>query len=195
MRFGIISDLHCNPAAVRAALELMGDVDEVLCAGDVVFEYRFDNEVVEILRQRQARIVLGNHDTVLLGYHGERARSAAHVNPDNVAWLAAQPLTIDVHVDGKRLLMTHASPCPPNTQYVYPRSTELARIAEVDADFVIIGHTHVAMAERVGRALVVNPGSAGDPRDQSNGRQCTYAVLDTSTDQVDIGLFPNPAFA
>jgi predicted phosphodiesterase len=61
--------------------------------------------------------------------------------------------------------MTHASPIAPHTQYVYPGSPDLKRFAEVDADFIVIGHTHVQMAVRVGRALVINPGSAGDARD------------------------------
>ncbi len=192
MKLGIISDLHCNAAAVRVALERMGDVDELLCVGDVVFEYRFDNDVVELLRERGARTVLGNHDTVLLSSHGARARAAAHVRQANVDWLAAQPLTIEVRVDGKLLHMTHASPCAPHTQYVWPGSAEVARIAEIDADFVILGHTHAQMAERVGRALLINPGSVGDPRDHTNGRQCSYAVLDTSTDEVTFDDFPTP---
>jgi putative phosphoesterase len=192
VKLGIISDLHCNVDAVHVALQRMGDVDELLCVGDVVFEYRFGNEVVELLRDLGARTVLGNHDTMLLSAQGERARSAAHVRQANVDWLAAQPLSIEVQVDGQRLLMTHASPCPPHTQYVWPGSKEVARIAEVDADYVILGHTHAQMAERVGRALVINPGSVGDPRDHANGRQCSYAVLDTSTGEVVFDDFPKP---
>jgi hypothetical protein len=44
------------------------------------------------------------------------------------------------------------------------------------------------MAERVGRALVINPGSTGEARDIANGRRLSYAVLDTSSDEL---LFDN----
>ena len=55
MRLGIISDIHCNHEALRIALDRMGPVDELLCAGDAVYQFRFSNEVMRILRERQAR--------------------------------------------------------------------------------------------------------------------------------------------
>lgn len=189
MRLGIVSDIHCNAEALALALARMGDVDELLCAGDAVFEYRFSNEVIELLRDRGARYVLGNHEHVMLDHRGARAREVAHVRPENVRYMAERPDTIKVEIDGKTLLMTHASPIPPHTQYCYPWSPELDQFAEVDADFIIIGHTHAQMARRIGRALVVNPGSAGDARDHRNGRRLSYAVLDTSTDEVLIDNF------
>ena len=186
MRIGIVSDIHGNAAGLACALERMGDVDELLCAGDMVEEYRFSNETVAILRDRDARCVLGNHDLGILSAHGARARSMGHVDQDLVDWLGAQPRTIDTTVGGKRLLMTHASPCAPHTQYVYAGSPEVQRIAEVDADFVVIGHTHAQLVERVGRPLVINPGSAGQARDHRNGRRLSYAVLDVDSDSVQI---------
>jgi len=42
------------------------------------------------------------------------------------------------------------------------------------------------MAVRVGRALVVNPGSAGQARDPGNGKRLSFAVLDTVADAVTI---------
>lgn len=189
MRIGIVSDIHCNAAALDLALTRMGDVDELLCAGDAVFEYRFGNEVIETLRDRGARYVLGNHEHVLLDPRGIRAREAPHVRADLLAWVAERPNSIEVMCDGKRLLMTHASPVAPQTQYVYPGSPDLKRFAEVDADFIVIGHTHVQMAVRVGKALVINPGSAGDARDHRNGHRLSYAVLDTATDEVLIDNF------
>jgi putative phosphoesterase len=183
---GIVSDVHGNAAGLARALDRMGDVDELLCAGDIVEEFRFSNETVAMLRDREARCVLGNHDIGFLGPHGARARAAAHIDPDLVAWLASRPLTIDTYVHGKRLVLTHASPCPPHNQYVLPQSPELKRIAEIDADFVIIGHTHKQMVERVGRPLVINPGSVGQARDHANGKQLSYAVLDVDYSDVVI---------
>jgi putative phosphoesterase len=187
VRIGIVSDIHGNAAGLSAALERMGDVDELLCVGDIVEEYRFSNESVAILRERGARCVLGNHDIGLLAAHGERARTAPHVDPELVAWLASHPLSIETVVAGKRLVMTHASPCSPHTQYVMAHSPELKRIGkEVDADYVVIGHTHAQMVQRVGRPLVLNPGSVGQARDPSNGKQLSYAVLDAVSGDVQI---------
>jgi len=188
MRLGIISDVHCNADALRLAIQRMGAVDELLCAGDSIFEYRFSNEVLEVLRDSGARYVLGNHETVFLGPQGVRARAAANVRSDLVEYMSEQPLSLDVDVGGRRLVMVHASPMEPNTQYVFPGSPELRRLAEIEADYIVLGHTHTQMAERVGSALVINPGSGGDPRDLANGRRLSYAVLDTTSGEV---LFDN----
>ena len=193
MRIGIVSDVHGNAAGLACALDRMGDVDELLCAGDIVEEFRFSNESVALLRDRNARCVLGNHDTGFLGPHGARARKAHHVDRALVTWLASQPLRIDTVVGGKRLILTHASPCPPHNQYVLAQSVELRRIGEVDADIVVIGHSHRQMVERVGRVLVVNPGSVGQARDHSNGKRLSYAVLDTDTERVVIDDYSVPA--
>jgi hypothetical protein len=40
--------------------------------------------------------------------------------------------------------------------------------------------------------MVINPGSAGDPRDHGNGRRLSCAVLDTVSDEVRIIDFPDP---
>lgn len=186
MRIGIVSDVHGNARGLALALERMGAVDELLCAGDMVEEFRFCNETIEILRDRGATCVLGNHDLGMLAPHGAGARRAPHVRPELVEWLASHPLRHDLEIDGKHLLMTHASPLPPHSQYVIAGSPELKRMATIEADYIVIGHSHTQIVQRVGRALVINPGSVGQARDHSNGRRLSYAVLDTATDQIEI---------
>jgi putative phosphoesterase len=186
MRVGIVSDVHGNAVGLDRALQLMGDVDLLLCAGDIVEEFRFSNDAVALLRERGALCVLGNHDLGLLAPHGQRARTAPHVDPSLVVWLSSHPLHHDLDIDGKRLIMTHASPCPPHNQYVGAHSPELRRIGGIEADWVVIGHTHHQMVQRVGRPLVINPGSVGQARDPSNSRRLSFAVLDTDIDHVHI---------
>jgi putative phosphoesterase len=193
MKLGIVSDTHCNAAGVRAALEIMGDVDELLCAGDMVYQYRFGNEVLEVLRDAGSRMVLGNHDLVLLGPQGIRAREAPIVKADNLSYLQSQPLTVEVDVGGgKRLVMTHGSPIEPYDRYVYPGSKELKELADYAADYLILGHTHFQMAERMGSCLVINPGSAGEARDFSNGRLLSCCVLDTASGEVVFHNYADP---
>ena len=184
MRIGIVSDIHCNAKGLQTAIDRMGQVDELFCAGDAITEYRFDNEVVELLRARQAHMVKGNHEMVLLGQHGAQARGAAHVRKESLDYLAEQPLRIDITIGGRRILMVHANPLTPHYTYIYPDSPELARLSELDADYVILGHTHCQFAQRVGKSLVINPGSTGDARDHFNGLALSYAVLDLSSGEV-----------
>ena len=196
MRIGIVADVHCNHEALGVALERMGDVDELLCAGDAVYQFRFSNEVIELLRERGARYILGNHEEVLLGRWGEQARAAPWVRAEALAYMAAQEYRLTTTLPGgKSLLMVHGSPWEPYNEYIYPNSPSLARFSEIDSDYVILGHTHYQMAERVGRALVINPGSAGEARDARNGFRLSYAVLDTETDEVRFDDFADPTRA
>jgi putative phosphoesterase len=195
VRIGIISDVHCNHQALAIALERMGDVDELLCAGDAVYQFRFSNEVMALLRERGARYILGNHEDVLLGKWGEHARSADWVRQAELDYMAAHDYRLETSINGKSLVMVHGSPWEPHNEYIYPNSPAISRLGEIGADYVILGHTHYQMAERVGRSLIINPGSAGEPRDPSNGFMLSYAILDTETDEITFDDFPDPTRA
>ncbi len=191
MRIGIVSDLHCNQHGLLRALDIIGDVDELICLGDSVYEYRFSNEVIEILRDRAAHTILGNHEEGFLGPQGVRARAADWIDPALLGWLADRPPRLMVEIGGKKLLLVHSTPWEPRGTYVYPHSSLIERFAEADADFVLYGHTHHQLVRRVGRVLVINPGSAGEARDSGNGRQLSCAVLDTMTEEVVVTDFPD----
>ena len=193
MRIGIVSDIHCNVEGLRSALALMGPVDELVCAGDAIFQYRFSNEVIADLRASGARVILGNHEETFLSPAGVRARGAAHVDRDQVAWLAEQPFILHTRTNGKRLVVAHGSPWEPRDEYLYPTSATLRRFSDFEADYVILGHTHYQMARRIGHTLVINPGSAGDARDPRNGRRLSLAVLDTATDEVRFCNYDDPS--
>jgi putative phosphoesterase len=191
VRLGIVSDVHCNHRGLARAVELMGEIDELLCLGDSIWEYRFSNEVVSLLKERGAATVLGNHEEGFLGAQGARARSRGGIDRALLAWLARQPLTRRFEFGGKRLLMVHSTPWEPRGAYVHPQSPMLERFAEAEADFVLYGHTHRQLVRRIGRVLVINPGSAGDARDPGNGRQLSCALLDTASEEVRIIDYPD----
>ena len=75
---------------------------------------------------------------------------------------------------------------PELVKWLGSHSPELERMAAIEADYIVIGHSHAQIVQRVGRPLVINPGSVGQARDHSNGRRLSYAVLDTATDHVEI---------
>jgi putative phosphoesterase len=195
VRIGIVADIHCNHEALRIALDRMDAVEELLCAGDAVYQFRFSNEVMDLLREREARYVLGNHEQVLLGPWGERALAQDWVRQDALAYMASQPDCIETVVGGKKLVMVHGSPFEPHNEYLYPGTAGLARLAEIDTDYIVLGHTHYQMAARIGRALVINPGSAGEARDPRNHFRLSYAVLDTASGEVRFDDFADPTRA
>lgn len=191
-RLAIVSDIHCNIGGLERALELMAPFDEVWCAGDSVFQFRWSNEVVAKLRDIGAFVVLGNHEETILSRDGERALSSPKVDQELVAWMREQPYRLERMVDGKKVVMTHGSPWEPWKDYHYPHETVWGKAAELDCDAVIVGHTHYKMAQRFGRVLVINPGSAGDPRDHRNDFQLSCATWDTTTDEVVFYDYKDP---
>ncbi len=192
MRLGIVSDIHCNIQGLERALDLMAPFDQLWCAGDSVFQFRWSNDVVRRLRELDAVVVLGNHEETLFGPDGQRALSNPKVDQELVAWLRQQPYRVERQVDGKKVVMTHGSPWEPWKEYHYPHEAVWSRAAELDCDALIVGHTHYKMALRVGRVLVINPGSAGDPRDHRNDFQLSCATWDTTTGEVVFYDYPDP---
>jgi putative phosphoesterase len=194
VKLGIVSDIHSNVAGLRLAFDAMGDVDEVLCLGDCIYEYQFSNSVVALLKEHRSVVIQGNHEEVFFSPAGARARERPGLDASLMAYLADQPHRRVMQFGNKTLMMVHSTPWEPRGEYVFPHSTRLARFAEADADFVLYGHTHAQLVRRVGRVLVVNPGSAGDARDPTNGRLLSCAVLDTATDEVRVIDYPDPRF-
>jgi putative phosphoesterase len=192
VKIGIVSDIHCNVAGLQQALSLMGEVDELICLGDSIYEYRFSNDVVRILKDRRAQVIAGNHEEYFFGPQGERARARDGIDPALAEWLAGRPHRSEIEASGRRLLLVHSTPWEPRGAYVNPGSGLLARFGEADADIVLYGHTHQQLVRRVGKVLVINPGSAGEARDHRNGRQLSCAVLDTASEEVRLIDFPDP---
>jgi putative phosphoesterase len=195
MRIGIVSDIHCNAAGLRTALDLMGNVDELICVGDAIYQFRFSNEVVALLRESGAHVILGNHEATFFSRDGERARNAPHNDPALLEWLAQQPTTIETRVNGRRLFVVHGSPWAPFREYVYPSHNGFSRFEGFAADYVLLGHTHYQMAKRVNGVTIINPGSTGDARDPRNEWRLSFAVLDTASGEVRFCNYDDPTRA
>lgn len=192
MRVAIVSDVHCNIEGLRQALELMAPFDELICAGDSVFQFRWSNEVVALLRESGARVILGNHEETVFSREGERVRSSPKVQEDLLQWLAERPYRIEAEVGGKKLLIVHSSPWEPYRDYHYPHEPIWTRAADLECDTLIVGHTHFQMAQRFGSTLVINPGSAGDPRDHRNGFRLSCAAWEPTTGEVTFYDYDDP---
>lgn len=192
MKLGIVSDIHGNLPGLQAALAAMGAVDDLLCLGDSISQHRFSNEVVGLLRNLGARMILGNHEELFLSEVGTRAREQDQVDQDLVAFLADQPLRRTLTYDGKTILMIHSTPWEPRGEYIYPHNEKLGQFAEAGADFVLYGHTHAEVVRRIGEVVIVNPGSAGESRYTPGGWRLSCALLDTATDEVRLISYVDP---
>lgn len=188
---GLIADLHGNVDALRVVLaRLRPVVDEVLLAGDAMNEYRFNEDVVDLIRSNDVTYIVGNHELSMIATAGQTGRTPT-TRGDAWEFVTGAPKRRLISIAGKRLLLVHASPWPPYSDYLYESHPDLERVPELGVDFLILGHTHVAMAKAVGGTLVINPGSAGDARGSASGL-LSYATLDVEASQVTFDTFEDP---
>ena len=207
MLIGIISDLHANLEATRAVLTRLDDFapDLVVCLGDVTGYNAEPNEVVDIIRERQFPILMGNHDAVACGleepwFFNAKAQTAIRwhaecLREDNKVWIRNLPEQIPV---GDLCLCVHGSPGN-RDDYILDWLDAMRQLEYLDGTrtrICFFGHSHRAgiFGEKGGGApteikspyalsahnrYFINPGSVGQPRD--GDPRAAFGLLDTDT--------------
>jgi len=193
MNVGLISDPHANYSALQIVLnELCPVVERIFCAGDLTGYYAEPNKVIQTILDRGVIFTIGNHDwyidhppnkpNALLTQSIELTRSV--IRPEYQNLLTMKEAELHLNVDGLRLAIFHGSPWDPLEEYIYPDYPEFNRFEEVEADVIILGHTHRPFTKWVAGRLIINPGSCGQPRDGDPRASC--AILNTTTKEVTI---------
>lgn len=200
MKIGIIADIHANSLALEAVLDAAGkeSIERLLIAGDFVGYYFHPDAIMEQLASWDMCAIRGNHENLLAsavsdptslekteGVYGSGLRIALKtLTPDQLQKLTTLPETMAIERGGCRILLCHGSPWDTD-MYVYPDSSReiRRRVASVEADIVVMGHTHYPMLIEVENKILVNPGSVGQPRNRKPG--ASWALLDTDTQKVD----------
>ncbi len=195
MKICVIADIHSNLAAFQAVLKHMPRCDVTLCAGDLVGYCAEPNEVVDLAKSKNMKVILGNHDygaitSDIAGLNPIAARAvlwtADKLSGENAKYLRNLPEQLKLTCGAKKVVVIHGSPRDPLFEYVFPdiSNRELFKLVrDVDADILILGHTHVPMMRVIQNKLVINPGSVGQPRDRDP--RASYVVL-TVDDEVDV---------
>jgi putative phosphoesterase len=182
MRLLILSDVHANPWALRAIERDAGIFDNVLFAGDAVNYGPAPQGAISWLQQHDAIGVRGNHDNAIATGADPRVSPAkqelakamadwtrSQLETCDIEWLAALPTGLTKDIAGVRFEVVHATPRDP--LYDYHLTPDVAddlldeMIADVKADVLITGHTHVPFMRDYHGMRIVNPGSAGQPLD------------------------------
>lgn len=213
MRTLILSDIHANLEALKAALEQTA-FDAVWVLGDLVGYGADPHAVVEKVQELHPQFIIrGNHDKVCSGLESAKdfsllARQSAEwtlrtLSPETRAYLQALPLG---PVPFEDYLLCHGSPADEDEYIMSPYQIP-ALLETQNAQVCFFGHTHVPIIYMsdggqivecpVGESLVLqlkegqryflNPGSVGQPRD-GDRRGCT-ALLDTHRKVVEFMKF------
>ncbi|MGO9751903.1 MAG: metallophosphoesterase family protein [Solirubrobacteraceae bacterium] len=193
MRVAIVSDIHGNRQALEAVLDELDacGLDALWCLGDIVGYGAEPEACVEAIRRRAAICLAGNHDlgvtgTLALSDFSYAARTAAEWTRAQItAGTRAYLRSLAPMHEQASVGLYHGSPRDPIWEYVL--SSSLADLClDVQPHRVcLVGHSHVALSFRrspggaasgerrgdgdlldiSGGEWLLNPGSAGQPRD------------------------------
>lgn len=176
VKVAVLSDVHGNLEALDAVLREAEGM-ELFCLGDLVDYGAQPNEVVEALRDRGAKCVVGNHDVAALdgdisGFNARAAMSsvwtAKHLTEESAGYLRSLPQELSLDLGGTRAYFAHGSPDDRLWEYVDPRTHSNLfgyYLGRMKARAIGLGHTHVPYAWKEEGGVVFNPGSVGQPRD------------------------------
>jgi putative phosphoesterase len=186
MRVAVISDIHGNFDALSALPE---DYEQLWVLGDLVNYGPQPAEVIEFVRRRAVYVVRGNHDHSI-GY-GEDPRCSPRfremaeatrkytqsvLGETDKQYLRDLPLERLVWLGAASYRLCHAVPSEPLYTYCPPGDSRWENESQrAGSDVLLVGHTHLPFQARIGRTLIVNPGSLGQPK-SGDPRAC-YARL------------------
>lgn len=170
----VISDIHGNAVALRAVLADIASrgIDKIVCLGDIIGYGPDPLECVDLVREKCAWSLMGNHDFGVLyepTNFNPAAESAAYwtrdrfdSEPDDDARASRYDFLGRLRVravDDLRaangspsgfggVLCVHASPRRPINEYIFPDDVsdspeKIAAVFERVESIALVGHTHV----------------------------------------------------
>ena len=203
----LVSDVHSNLEAFQSVIEdaeRQGGFDEIWSLGDLVGYGPDPAACVDLLRSSRHKAVAGNHDLAAVGslsldrfnpYAAAANRwTAGQITKEQSEYISGLPLQLEAG----EFTLVHGSPRDPIWEYLTTEEAAIACFTHIDTYWCAVGHSHVPficipradgavfMAFPEGRsiqlddqALIVNPGSVGQPRD--GDPRASYILYDESS--------------
>ena len=207
-RIAVLSDIHSNLDALKAVLRdaRQRGVEAYLCLGDIVGFGPKPEACVRLIRATGMPTILGNHDEWAVSAVGRQATPSAGadfkgfkdpLSPLHAAsreWLRTRPHLFE----SWGMSAAHSSfACPEKWNYLITRQAAIDSFLQQPTDIAFFGHTHTQgfwdessssftaptdsteFALCPNRRYAINPGSVGNPLDDSALEAC-YLIFDTT---------------
>jgi putative phosphoesterase len=206
-RVAVITDIHANLPALRAALEVIDKtgVDAVYCGGDLVGYGPHPDAVCRLIEERGIPTIYGNYDYAIArdledcgcAYRDRHDRELGRLSVDwtlehtdgrSKDFMRALPFDLRFELGGRRVRLVHGSPRKVN-EYLFadkPARTFERIAAGAGCDVLVFGHTHQPWVAEYGGVLFVNCGSVGKPKD--GDPRASFAVLGLEAGEVVAGI-------
>ncbi len=177
----MLSDIHGNLTALQAVLAAEPVFDQVVFCGDAV-DYGPDPAgCLACLAELAPVRVRGNHDNAVAFdvdcgcseafrhvSKASRLVTRSILTPEDRAALGRLPTEVRFTAGGATIHLTHATPHDNLFEYASPDGDPerwAKAMKKPKTDLVLVGHTHRPYVQALGRQVVLNPGSVGQPRD------------------------------
>lgn len=169
-KIGLISDTHSTLAPLKEALEIFKreQVDTIICAGDIAGygEQKVQHDIeplINLLEEHDCLMIVGNHDHWTDEYISKNKERV-------IAFFERLPSHLELQIEGKYIYVVHASPPdlehggiklldPEGNIHLDRKDFWSNELKDLNADILIVGHTHQILCEQLGDILLVNPGS------------------------------------
>jgi putative phosphoesterase len=203
MQILVFSDLHSNAKNILHIIKQQ-NYDRLIFAGDIFGYFRFNLEILDLIKNKDIDFILGNHDIYFLKelypelfFKKFAALNTLMISSNDYDYkygilmetLKTYPnldlkifnqkeLSKRVSVDGLDILICHGSPRNPFNEYIYPDYQQFDKIYdEYIFDILILGHTHKQFIKEKDGRFIINPGSCTIPR---GNEKPSYAIIETN---------------
>jgi putative phosphoesterase len=206
-RVAVITDVHANLPALRAALARIDElgIANVYCGGDLVGYGPQPNEVCALIAERAIPTIYGNYDYAIardledcgcayITQHdrelGEQsvAWTLEHTDQASKDFMRELPFDLRFVVGDRSVHLVHGSPRKVNEYLFEDKPPSLyERLARAEESNVLVfGHTHKPWVHDYGEVLFVNCGSIGKPKD--GDPRGAFAILEPADDGTEVTI-------
>ncbi len=206
-RVAVITDVHANLPALRAALARIDElaIGRIYCGGDLVGYGPQPNEVCALIAERSIPTIYGNYDHAIARDHDDCG--CAYITPEDrelgrrsIDWtlehtdasskdfMRELPFDLRFAVGATSVHLVHGSPRKVN-EYLFedkPASLYERLAAAESGDVLAFGHTHKPWVRSHGGVLFVNCGSVGKPKD--GDPRGAFALLEAGGRGVEVTI-------
>jgi predicted phosphodiesterase len=210
MKYAILSDIHSNLEALQVVLDhaQRQKCTHYVCIGDIVGYGPNPKECLQIIRDINCPVVMGNHDEYcattldLTGFNPMAADAIKwtrdRLDEDEKNWLSDLKYVRNV----ESFTIVHATlDLPEKWAYVFDKLAAAASFNYQHTSVCFNGHTHVPIAfvrgpagiqgglyskikVEIGRKYFINVGSIGQPRDRNP--KAAYVIFDMLNNLIEL---------
>ena len=201
-KMAVFSDIHSNYHALHAC------VSDAICAGAESFIFLGDyvsglagtietlDLVYEIRNKYPTVCIRGNRERYMMDYRDKKVSFARGSNTgsylftyeqlrqQDLAFFDALPFFAAVQINNTVIELAHAT--RDSDRYYYEKGDDrIAGVyAQMEAPYLLTGHSHKQYAQSCQGKTIINPGAVGLP--QGGTQRAQYAILDVEKDAVRV---------